>query len=352
MSEIVPIEWRQGRVRLLDQTRLPGEVVWLDLETPEAVVEAISEMRIRGAPALGVAAGYALALAAQRAPGDDVAAVRDAIAAARTLVENRRPTGRNLFWATQRVAEIAAGDYTHADALRAAILQEALDIQREDIESCRRIGDLGAALVPDPATVLTHCNAGALATGGYGTALGVVRSAAAAGKHVAVFADESRPLLQGARLTAWELVQEGIPVTVIPDGAAATCLREGKIDLVVVGADRIAANGDTANKIGTYPLAVLAHRHGVPFYVAAPASTFDLGLPNGDAITIEERSPAEVARVGDQPTVPEGAAVFNPAFDVTPADLVTALITDRGVLRPPYSESIAPAIGCPQASLR
>ncbi|KPJ63610.1 methylthioribose-1-phosphate isomerase [candidate division KD3-62 bacterium DG_56] len=349
---MTPIEWHEGRVRLLDQMRLPNDVVWLDLETPEAVVQAISNMRIRGAPALGVAAGYALALAAERAPGDDVAAVRDAVGAARVLIENSRPTGRNLFWATKRVANIAEGDYPHADALRAAVLQEALNVQREDIESCRRIGRLGAALVPDPGTVLTHCNAGALATGGYGTALGVIRSATAAGKRVAVYVNETRPLLQGARLTAWELMQEGIPVTVIPDGAAATCLREGKIDLVVVGADRIAANGDVANKIGTYPLAVLADRHGVPFYVAGPASTFDLGLPNGDAITIEERPRAEVTRVGDQATVPEGAAVFNPAFDVTPAELVTALITDHGVLRPPYGESIAAAIGYQQAASR
>jgi methylthioribose-1-phosphate isomerase len=345
MSDIVPIEWRGDHVRMLDQTRLPGEVVWLDLDTPEAVVEAIDDMRIRGAPALGVAAGYALALAAQRAGGDDIAVVRDAVAAARRLIENSRPTGRNLFWATARVAEVAAREYADPDALRAAVVQEAEAIQREDIDSCHRIGDFGAALVPDPATILTHCNAGALATGGYGTALGVIRSAAAAGKRVAVIADETRPLLQGARLTAWELTQDGIPVTVVPDSAAATCLRRGEVSLVVVGADRIAANGDVANKIGTYPLAVLASRHGVPFYVAAPASTFDLGRPNGDAIPIEERAAAEVARIGERVLAPEGAAVSNPAFDVTPADLITALITDRGVLRPRYAESIAGAIG-------
>jgi methylthioribose-1-phosphate isomerase len=344
-GDIVPIEWRDGRVRLLDQTRLPGEVVWLDLDTPEAVVEAINAMRIRGAPALGVAAAYALALAARGTRGSDAEAVRAAISRAQALVEGSRPTGRNLFWATQRIAEVARRRYRDAEGLRAAVVEAALAVQREDIESCRRIGDVGAALVPDPASVLTHCNAGALATGGYGTALGVIRSAAAAGKRVSVIADETRPLLQGARLTAWELAHDGIPVTVIPDSAAATCLRQGRADLVVVGADRIAANGDTANKIGTYSLAVLAQRHSVPFYVAAPASTFDVGLPTGDAITIEERAAGEVARTGDATTIPEGVGVFNPAFDVTPAELIAAFITDRGLLRPPYRDSIAAAIG-------
>jgi methylthioribose-1-phosphate isomerase len=326
-----PIEWADSGLRLLDQTRLPAEEVWLTLDRPNQVAEAIRSMRVRGAPAIGVAAAYGLALAAKagadlREPARELAATR--------------PTAVNLSWALQRclsAAEAASG----AEAAREAVLAEAQRIQREGLEAEVRLSRLGAELVQDGATVLTHCNTGALATGGYGTALGLVRAAAEAGKRVRVVATETRPLLQGARLTAWELARAGIDCTLIVDSAAGALMRRGGIDLVIVGADRIAANGDTANKIGTYALAVLARAHGLPLYVAAPASTIDLSLPAGDDIPIEERAADEVTTIAGVRTSAGGAAVANPAFDVTPAELITAIISERGIARPRFGKALA-----------
>jgi methylthioribose-1-phosphate isomerase len=337
-EELRPIEWHHGGVRLIDQTRLPHELVWIETDDPAAIAEAITSMRIRGAPALGVAAGYALALAAQQYPGDSVGGLQAALDVCAKMIGATRPTARNLFWALERIQAFAHRWTGDAGGLREAVLDEALAIQREDIESCRRIGDFGAELVPERATILTHCNAGALATGGYGTALGVIRSAVAAGKQVQVLVDETRPLLQGARLTAWELLHDCIPATLIPDAAAGACMSRGMVDLVVVGADRIARSGDTANKIGTYSLAVLAHENGVPFYVAAPMSTVDLKSASAEDIPIEERAPEEVTEFAGNRVAPEGMPACNFAFDVTPARYIGAIITDRGVIRPPYGE--------------
>jgi methylthioribose-1-phosphate isomerase len=325
-----PIEWCGGRLRLLDQTRLPAEEVWLALDSPAQVAEAIGSLRVRGAPAIGVAAAYGLALAAR--------AGLDLRQAAAELAATRQ-TAVNLSWALQRclsAAEAAPG----AEGAREVVLAEAQRIQREGLEAELRLSGLGAELLADGATVLTHCNTGALATGGHGTALGVVRAAVEAGRRVRVVATETRPLLQGARLTAWELARAGIECTLIVDAAAGALLRRGGIDAVMVGADRIAANGDTANKIGTYTLAVLAKAHGVPFYVAAPSSTIDAALPGGEDIPIEERAAEEVTTVGGARVAAEGVAVANPAFDVTPAELITAIITERGVARPPCAEPL------------
>ena len=314
-------------VRLLDQRRLPTEELWLELTTADAVALAIRELAVRGAPAIGVAAAYGLAVEARR--GADVGALREAA----DRLMHARPTAVNLGWAVRRMSRrLGLG--------AAEILAEAQAIRDEDEASCRRIGLLGGALLPPRATVLTHCNAGALATAGYGTALGVVRGAIEAGKAVRVLADETRPFLQGSRLTAWELHRDGIPVTVLTDGMAGWLMQRGEIDCVVVGADRIAANGDVANKIGTYSLAVLAGHHGVPFYVAAPWSTVDLATPSGREIPIEERPSDEVLMVFGQRIAPEGVSARYPAFDVTPERLVTALITERGVVRRPYDDGL------------
>ncbi len=333
-----PIAWSDGRLRLLDQTRLPDEEVWLELADAPAVVEAIRLLRVRGAPAIGVAAAYGLALAAQAAAGDREAALAEVRQAARELAATR-PTAVNLSWALARVLR-AAEAAPDAEGVRRAVLDEAQRIQREDVQANRRLGALGADLVPDEATVLTHCNAGALATAGYGTALGIVRAAIEQGKRVRVIAAETRPLLQGARLTAWELARDGIECTLIVDSAAGAMMRRGAVDLVIVGADRIAANGDTANKIGTYPQAVLAREHGLPFVVAAPSSSADLSIASGDDIPIEERSPDEVTSLAGRTVAPAGVAAANPAFDVTPHRLITAIVTERGIARPPYAESL------------
>jgi len=340
MDELTPIEWHGDHVRLLDQTRLPGEVLHLECDDPQDIADAICGMNIRGAPALGVAAAFAVALAAVKARRLDLDPALHRVRQAAELIRATRPTARNLFWALERMQTraVAAAD---GDDLAEALTEEALAIQREDLESCRRIGDSGAALVPQGATILTHCNAGALATAGYGTALGVMRSAHRQGKQIKALVDETRPLLQGARLTAWELMQEGVPTTVITDSAAGWCMHKGMVNLVVVGADRIAANGDAANKIGTYAVAVLACQHGIPFYVAAPMSTVDLTLTNGEDIPIEERAAEEVSTIAGVRTTPQGAAVFNPAFDVTPHGLITAIITDRGICDHPFSQSLA-----------
>ncbi|HTP29222.1 MAG TPA: S-methyl-5-thioribose-1-phosphate isomerase [Anaeromyxobacteraceae bacterium] len=308
-------------VRLLDQRLLPHEERWLTISSADEVAQAIRSLAVRGAPAIGVAAAYALACEARRG------ASRGALEAAAERLKGTRPTAVNLAWSVARMA-------SRFDEGPVALLREAHAIRDEDEAACRRIGALGAALVPDKAFILTHCNAGALATAGYGTALGVVRSAFQAGKVAGVFAGETRPFLQGARLTAWELLRDGIPVTILTDGMAGWLMQREEISCVIVGADRIAANGDVANKIGTYSLAVLADRHRLPFYVAAPVSTIDLATATGSLIPIEERGSDEVVNVAGRRIAPEGVRARYPAFDVTPAALVTAIITERGVARP------------------
>ncbi|HLZ70969.1 MAG TPA: S-methyl-5-thioribose-1-phosphate isomerase [Dehalococcoidia bacterium] len=334
------VAWAGDRVRLLDQTRLPLEEVYLDFADYRQLAAAIREMRVRGAPAIGVTAAYGVALAALEARGLKRPAFDAALSSARDTLAATRPTAVNLFWALGRMAAVAAAAQSVADAV-VALVAEAQAIHAEDLAASRRLGRFGAELLPQAGTVLTHCNAGSLATAGYGTALGVVRAAVEAGKEIQVFADETRPLLQGARLTAWELQQDGIPVTLIADTMAGHFMSRGAIDCVVVGADRIAANGDVANKIGTYQVAVLAKEHGIPFYVAAPWSTVDLAVASGSEIPIEERAAEEVTSFGGRRTAPPGVAVRNPAFDVTPARFVTAIITDRGVARAPYAEQLA-----------
>jgi methylthioribose-1-phosphate isomerase len=327
------IQWTGEGVVMIDQTRLPRQQSFVICRSYSDVAHAIRTMVIRGAPAIGVAAAMGVALGVQE--GADFETVCATLAAT-------RPTAVNLFWAIERMRRLRASlnGASGAEVVE-RMIEEAGRIKEEDIAMCRAIGSHGAALVPDGKTVLTHCNAGALATAGYGTALGVIRAAVAAGKNIDVFADETRPFLQGARLTAWELQQDGIPTTIITDNMAGHFLRSGRIGCVVVGADRIAANGDVANKIGTYSVAVLAKENGVPFYVAAPLSTFDLTLGSGDLIPIEQRSPEEVTHVFGVPVAPEGIAVMNPAFDVTPARYVSAIICELGVARAPYETSLA-----------
>jgi methylthioribose-1-phosphate isomerase len=345
---VIPtIEWRDGEVVLIDQRRLPAEQVLLHCREHRQVAAAIKDMAIRGAPAIGVAAALGIALGVRRstAEGDALRAEFDGIC--REMAATR-PTAVNLFWAIDRMRRrFDAEGGRGGPALREALLQEAQALQAEDLAACHRMGDIGAELIPPRARLLTHCNAGALATAGYGTALGVIRSAARQGKVLGVFADETRPYLQGARLTAWELAQDGIATTLIADSMAGHLMARGEIDAVVVGADRIAANGDVANKIGTYTVAVLARENGLPFYVAAPVSTIDLATPTGDAIPIEERPADEVTHHGGRRMAPEGISVRNPAFDVTPHRYVTAIVTERGIARPPYAESLARIVALP-----
>jgi methylthioribose-1-phosphate isomerase len=339
------LRWSDEGVVLLDQRRLPAEEVYLVARSTEELARAIEDLAVRGAPAIGCAAALGMAWAARASAARDLAALRAALAAARERLARTRPTAVNLSWALARMdaaLERACAEPGASVASVVARLEAAARaLLEEDVTTCRALGRAGLVLVPDGARVLTHCNAGALATGGYGTALGVVRAAHEAGRRVAVVADETRPVLQGARLTAWELARDGIPVTVVTDSMVGHLMRRGEIDLVVVGADRIARNGDVANKIGTYVLAVLAREHGIPFYVAAPLSTIDLATAIGDDIPIEERGRAEVAQIGDAVVVPEGVPVRHPAFDVTPARYVTAIVTERGVVRAPYGESLA-----------
>ena len=331
VPRVQPIGWKDDRVVILDQTRLPQEEHYLTCDRVDQIADAIRTLQVRGAPLIGLAAAYAIALAA-RGEGEELTA---RVAHAADLLRATRPTARNLFWAIDRMVSRAEQGASAAD-----LLDEARALHREDAETCRRIGEHGSALVPEGASVLTICNAGTLATGGDGTALGVIRAARAAGNPVEVLACETRPLLQGARLTLWELMRDNIPATLITDSMAATCMARGMIDIVVTGADRIARNGDTANKIGTYGLAVLAHHHGIPFYVAAPMSTVDLSLADGSQIPIEERRPEEVLGFAGIPTAPKGARAFNPAFDVTPAQLITGIITERGLLTAPYDRAL------------
>jgi methylthioribose-1-phosphate isomerase len=345
---IQTLEWTDNGVRFLDQTKLPTEEIYVNCTTYQEVADVIRNMVVRGAPAIGVAAGMGVALGVKNSTAENVAELKHDLDQICDVIGKTRPTAVNLFWAIDRMkdafaAGVAAGE--SVDQLKERLVREAAQIHDEDVASCRAIGAHGAEVVPSDAHILTHCNAGALATAGYGTALGVIRGATERGKKVAVFADETRPFLQGARLTAWELVKDGIDTTVITESMAAPLMRDGRIDLVVVGADRIAANGDTANKVGTYTVALVAREHKVPFYVAAPVSTIDLKTSEGRLIPIEERNAREVTHVKNVRLAPEGAKVYNPAFDVTPHGLITGIITERGIARAPYTESLAALVG-------
>ena len=341
---IKTVEWTSEGVVMIDQRLLPNEEKYLTLRSYEEVAEAIKKMVVRGAPAIGISAAMGLALGAKQSVGTSVADLEDDFDYMCDVMSKTRPTAINLFWAIERMRACfkrQKASNRSVEEIKADLIDEALKIFKEDIEANRSIGRNGAPLIQDGATVLTHCNAGALATAGdYGTALGVIRGARDAGKRVAVIADETRPFLQGLRLTAWELAKDEIPVTVITDNMAGHFMKDRKIDCVVVGADRIAANGDTANKIGTYMVAVLARENNIPFYVAAPISTLDLSLSSGDQIPIEERDAREVTHLGDYQVGPDGVAVHNPAFDITPNHLITAIITDKGVARSPYSNTL------------
>jgi methylthioribose-1-phosphate isomerase len=342
-SVLPTIEWKDDAVMMIDQRKLPSVEVYVTCKTANDVAKAIKTMVIRGAPAIGVAAAMGIALGMRRSKATGTKQFTNEFQKLCDVMAATRPTAVNLFWAIERMKRsfaAAAQSGCAVDELKARLETEARTIHDEDVQSCRDMGAFGAELVPEEARILTHCNAGALATAGYGTALGVIRAAAERGKKVAVLADETRPFLQGARLTAWELVKDGIDTTVITDNMAGSMMRLGHVDLVVVGADRIAANGDVANKIGTYGVAVLAREHSIPFYVAAPLSTIDLNTPDGSRIPIEERNDREVTHVGSARLTPEGAHIRNPAFDVTPAKYVTAIITERGIARAPYEESL------------
>ena len=334
---IEPVRWAHDRLELLDQTLLPMRELVRHYARWEDVAEAIRTLVVRGAPAIGVAAAYGVVLASRESRATTFDALFADLETAIKGLGATRPTAVNLFWALERMRRFALGLAGQApNVVRARLLAEAEAIRAEDIAANRAMGAHGATLVPDHARILTHCNAGALATAGYGTALGVIRAAHEQGKVALVWVDETRPVMQGSRLTAWEMVQEGIPHRLIPDVAAGSVMARGEVDMVVTGADRITANGDTANKIGTYAVAVLARHHHVPFYVAAPFSTIDPSLASGREIPIEERDASEVRRTGTQQTAPEASPIYNPAFDVTPAELITAIITERGIFRAPY----------------
>lgn len=341
---IIPVKWSDEGVLMLDQRLLPTEETWLTLKTYNEVAAGIRDMVVRGAPAIGVSAAYGIALGAQQFVGTNVNDLEDEIEYISDVIGATRPTAVNLFWAIDRMKRTfqnAKAEGKSVSEIKQILIEDAKAIHDEDIESQRLIAQFGGELIDDNSTVLTHCNAGALATGGvWGTALGVIRGAVDQGKAVSVIADETRPYLQGARLTTWELLQDDIPVTLITDNMSGHIMKKGRVQAVVVGSDRIAANGDVANKIGTYMVAVLANRHGIPFYVAAPLSTVDMNCPTGDDIPIEERDTREVTHVKDIQLAPEGADVSNYAFDVTPNDLVTAIITEKGVARAPYTESL------------
>jgi methylthioribose-1-phosphate isomerase len=341
------IEWTdRDTVRMIDQTRLPGELILIEHADYREVAASIREMRVRGAPAIGVAAAFGLALAARQSGAATLAGLLADLDAAAAVLRATRPTAVNLFWAIDRVLE-AARRAPDAAAARAGVLTAAQAVSDSEEDASRQMGEYGAALVPEGGRVLTHCNAGSLATVRHGTALAVIRAAHAQGKGIHVYVDETRPLLQGARLTAWELAQEGIPLTLIADSMAGHFMSRGQVSCVVVGADRIAANGDVANKIGTYSVAVLAKENGIPFYVAAPLSTIDLSIPSGDQIPIEERRPEEVTQIRGVAIAPEGVQVANPAFDVTPARYVGAIITERGIAYPPFGDSLRALMEAP-----
>ena len=341
------IELQDDVIVMVDQRKLPAQEVYVRCRNAQEVAKAIRTMVIRGAPAIGVAAAMGIALGMKKSAARGTRQYAVEFQKTCEMMAATRPTAVNLFWAIDRMKRAFAEGAQAGESpeeLSARLEREARRIHDEDVASCRAMGAFGAEMVPDGARVLTHCNAGALATAGYGSALGVIRAAVEQGKTIAVFADETRPFLQGARLTAWELVRDGINTTVITESMAGPLMRAGEIDVVVVGADRIAANGDTANKIGTYTVAVLAHEHKIPFYVAAPISTVDLNTPTGDAIPIEERDQREVSHLGTARLTPVGAHIRNPAFDVTPHRYITGIITERGILRPPYSDSLKAAV--------
>ncbi len=348
MNEIRPIEWSNGTLRLLDQTRLPSEEVMVEANGYLEAVDAIKEMRVRGAPAIGVTAAYAVAMAARELDSPGPSALdRDTflqrLAEAGAEIKAARPTAVNLMWAVDRMMTVAESK-ADTTRIKERLLEEAVLIEQEDEAVNRRMGSHGKGLMPDGGSVLTHCNAGALATAGFGTAVGVIRAGWEDGKRFKVFNTETRPFLQGARLTAWEFKKLGIPSTLVVDSAAGMLMRRGEIGCVITGADRIAANGDTANKIGTYTLAVLAKENGIPFYVAAPTSTVDLSLDTGDEIEIEQRAQSEVTEFRGVPVAPDGVEALNPGFDVTPAKYVSAIITEAGVARPPFIESLDLAV--------
>jgi methylthioribose-1-phosphate isomerase len=339
---IATVVWEEGRMRIVDQTLLPGELKYIFLDTVEEVWEAIRNLRVRGAPAIGIAAAFGVVVGARNAACETTDELEVKLGEIADYLASSRPTAVNLFWALERMKTVLPTSRDKPPRVVVDLLEkEAVAILEEDKVTCRAIGKFGAELVKDGDGILTHCNAGGLATADYGTALAVIFAAHGQGKHVHVYADETRPLLQGARLTTWELMHAGVDVTLICDNMAAVVMREGKVKLVILGADRIAANGDTANKIGTYGLAILANAHNIPFYVAAPLSTFDFSLPRGEQIPIEQRAPREVTTVLGKPIAPEGVKAYCPAFDVTPAELITAFVTEKGVIHPPYPESIA-----------
>ena len=338
---IQTLEWTSRGVVFIDQTKLPTEEVYVTCTTHQQVADAIRNMVVRGAPAIGVAAAMGIALGVKNSKAESVADLKKDFDQICETIRQTRPTAVNLFWAIRRMQEkFEALRIRPIAQIYHALIEEAQRMHAEDIAANQAMGRHGATLMPSTGGVLTHCNAGALATAGYGTALGVIRAAVEAGKKIHVYADETRPFLQGSRLTAWELMKDGIPTTVISDNMAGAMMQQGKIGAVVVGADRIAANGDVANKIGTYTVAVLANEHGIPFYVAAPISTVDLATPDGGKIPIEQRNPREVTHIAGKQMVPDGVQVENPAFDVTPAKYVAAIITERGIARAPYTESL------------
>ena len=338
---IETLEWTDAGVRFIDQTKLPTEETYVVCTTHEQVADVIRNMVVRGAPAIGVAAAMGIALGVKNSRANSEAELRREFDEIARIIGETRPTAVNLFWAIQRMrAKLNSLRGKSVAEIKSAVVEEAKRMHAEDIAANRAMGRHGATLMPSSGGVLTHCNAGALATAGYGTALGVIRAAVEAGKKIHVYADETRPFLQGSRLTAWELMKDGIATTVISDNMAGAMMRQGKIQAIVVGADRIAANGDVANKIGTYSVAVLAKEHGIPFYVAAPISTVDLATPDGSKIPIEQRNAKEVTHIGGRQMVPDGVSVENPAFDVTPAKYVNAIVTERGIARAPYEESL------------
>ncbi len=341
------IDWQDDVIVMVDQRKLPGQEIYVRCRTAQEVARAIRTMVIRGAPAIGVAAAMGIALGVRRSSAKGTRQLAVDFQKICDMMAATRPTAVNLFWAIDRMKRVfgeAAQAGASAEEIASRLEAEARQIHDEDVASCRAMGGYGAVVVPDGARVLTHCNAGALATAGYGSALGVVRAAVEQGKRIAVIADETRPFLQGARLTAWELLRDGISTTVITESMAGPLMRAGDIDLVVVGADRIAANGDTANKIGTYTVAVLAREHKLPFYVTAPLSTVDLATPDGEHIPIEERDQREVTHLGSSRLTPIGAKIRNPAFDVTPHRYITGIITEKGIIRPPYTETLKRAL--------
>ena len=342
-SKIRPIYWEKGVSKMLDQTIIPYEYKYVEITTGEQMFDAIKTMIVRGAPAIGIAGAQGVVLFAQEGRGKykDIGEFKKWLAAKADYMATSRPTAVNLMWACKQQKDIIENSTSDIDGLIKELTEKAIEIENDDIDRCKKIGDYGAEVVPKGATILTHCNAGALATGGYGTALGVVRSAYAKDNTIQVFADETRPRQQGARLTTFELAMDGIPVTLITDGMCSYFMSKGMIDMVVVGADRIAANGDTANKIGTYTVAIAAKYHNIPFYIAAPLSTIDISIKSGKEIPIEERSREEVTHINGKRICAEGINIINPGFDVTPHELISGIITEKGILRPDYQKSIA-----------